>query len=254
MLNRALLLVYSVALGAATLSAQPPQPRIVDLGHPLTAGDPTYDGSPGFKRDSTATFDKDGYAAGRITVDEHFGTHLDAPAHFAKGGWTVERIPVDRLHRPGVCIDVTAQAAKNADYQVTVGDIKAFEAKSGAVPEGSIVFIATGWDRLWPDRARYIDERAGVRHFPGLSAEAVTYLARDRRVAAIGIDTASIDYGPSADYQAHKVSMGLNVYHIENATRLTTLPPTGFTVVVAPINITGGSGAPTRVFALIGAK
>jgi len=41
------------------------------------------------------------------------------------------------------------------------------------------------------------------------------------------------------------------VYHIENATRLTELPPRGFRVIVAPINLAGGSGGPTRLFALL---
>lgn len=235
---------------AATLSAQAPAPRIVDLGHPLSASDPTWEGTPAFRREAVAAIDKDGYAAGRITVDEHFGTHVDAPAHFSKTGWTLDQIPVDRLLRPGVCIDVTAQVAKNVDYLVSVADLKAFEAKSGPIPEGSIALVATGWDRFWPDRARYMNERDGVKHFPGLSPEAVAYLARDRRVAAIGIDTGSIDNGPSSSYEAHKVSMALNVYHIENAAHLTALPPAGFTVMVAPIDIAGGSGGPARVFAL----
>ncbi|HWK09305.1 MAG TPA: cyclase family protein, partial [Vicinamibacterales bacterium] len=131
-------------------------PRIVDLGHPIAATDPSWDGTPAFSRTPSATFEKDGYAAGRITIEEHFGTHLDAPAHFAKDAWTVDQIPVERLYRPGVRIDVTAQAARDADYRVTAADITAFEARHGRVPEGSIVLIATGWDRFWPDRARYM--------------------------------------------------------------------------------------------------
>ena len=184
-------------------------------------------------------------------VEEHFGTHLDAPAHFAKDGWTVDRIPVDRLYRPGVCVNVTAQAAKDPDYRVTRADIAAFEARHGIVPEGSVVLIATGWDRFWSDHGRYMNDRDGVKHFPGLSVEAVTYLAKERRVAGIGIDTPSIDYGPSTAFEAHKVSMALGVYHIENAAHLTTLPESGFMVVVAPIDIAGGSGGPTRLFALL---
>ena len=86
-----------------------------------------------------------------------------------------------------------------------------------------------------------MNSRAGTKHFPGLSVEAVTYLARTRRVAAIGIDTPSIDHGPSANFEAHRVSMAENVYHIENATGLTTLP----------VKIRGGSGAPARVYALV---
>jgi kynurenine formamidase len=244
----------AAALCAARLVAQQPQPRILDLGHPIRATDPSFDGAAGFDRTSIATFEKDGYAAGRVTVNEHFGTHLDAPAHFSKDGWTVDRIPPERLYRPGVRIDVSAKAAGDPDYLVTPADVRAFESANGAIPEGAIVLVATGWDRFWPDRARYMNERGGVKHFPGLSADAVTLLARDRRAAGIGIDTPSIDHGPSTSFDAHKVSMALNVFHIENAARLTTLPASGFMVLVAPLDIAGGSGAPARVFALFGSR
>lgn len=253
MKHAVLIAAAAAALFVRPTGAQSPS-RIVDLGHAIHAGDPSWDGATGFERKSIATFDKDGYAAGRIGVDEHFGTHLDAPSHFAKDGWPVDRIPVERLYRPGVRIDVSAQAARNPDYLVTPADIRAFESAHGAIPEGSIALVATGWDRFWPDRARYMNERGGVKHFPGLSAEAVTLLARDRRVAGIGIDTPSIDHGPSASFEAHKVSMALNVFHVENAARLTTLPASGFTVIVAPLAVSGGSGAPTRIFALLGAQ
>jgi kynurenine formamidase len=238
-----------MAVAGATQSRQTAS-TIVDLGHPLASTDPSWEGKPVFERQSVATFDKDGYSAGHISTDEHFGTHLDAPAHFSKTGWTVDKIPVDRLYRPGICIDVSAKAAKDRDYRVTAADITAFESKEGRIPEGAIVFIATGWDRFWPDRARYMNEAKGVKHFPGLSVEAVTELARVRKVAGIGIDTASIDYGPSTAFEAHHVGMPLNVYHIENAAHLTSLPPKGLMVVVAPINIAGGSGGPARVFAI----
>jgi len=251
MKHAALIGAAAAALFAIAAGAQP-RARIVDLGHSIRTSDPSWDGSPGAERTSTATFDKDGYAAGRVAVDEHFGTHVDAPAHFSKGGWSVDQIPVERLYRPGVRIDVSAKAAEQPDYLVTAADVAAFESAHGRIPEGSIALVATGWDRFWPDRARYMNERAGVKHFPGLSADAVTLLARDRRVAGIGIDTPSIDYGPSTTFDAHKVSMALNVFHVENAARLTTLPPSGFTVVVAPLAVAGGSGAPTRIFAVFG--
>jgi kynurenine formamidase len=96
-----------------------------------------------------------------------------------------------------------------------------------------------------------MNERQGVKHFPGLSAEASAFLARDRKVAGIAIDTPSVDHGPSEKFLAHKASMTLNVYHVENAARLTELPAKGFTVVVAPVNLVGGSGGPTRFFALL---
>ena len=253
MKNAVLIGAAVAALFVFRLDAQP-QSRIVDLGHAIHAGDPSWDGSAGFERKSLATFEKDGYASGRVAVDEHFGTHLDAPAHFAKGRWSVDQIPVERLYRPGIRIDVSAKAAGNPDYLVTPQDVRAFESAHGRIPEGTIALVATGWDRFWPDRARYMNEREGVKHFPGLSADAVALLARDRRVAGIGIDTPSIDHGPSKTFEAHKVSMALNVFHIENAAHLTGLPASGFTVLVAPLDIAGGSGAPTRVFAVFGSR
>ena len=99
----------------------------------MSPGDPSWDASPAFERSSVATFEKDGYSAGKIVVEEHFGTHLDAPAHFSKGGWTVDQIPVEGLYRPGVCIDVTA-AVRDQDYRVTRADIAAFESAFGACP------------------------------------------------------------------------------------------------------------------------
>jgi kynurenine formamidase len=247
----ALLLVCFSAACTGRAAVTPASERIVDLGHALAATDPSWDGSAAFARRVVATLDKDGYTAGRIEVEEHFGTHFDAPAHFAAGGWTVDAIPIDRLLRPAVVIDVSAKAAQDADYRVTAADIHAFEAAHGTIPEGSLALIATGWDRRWPDRAKYMGEVDGIKHFPGLSVEAISLLAKDRRVAGIGIDTGSIDYGPSTAFEAHHVSMALNVYHIENAANLVGLPPSGFRVVVAPIKISGGSGGPTRVLALL---
>lgn len=252
MRRRAYAAAACLTLAGTVIARLQSAPHVVDLGHPLSRSDPSWEGTPGFQRTPTATIEKDGYAAARITFDEHFGTHLDAPAHFSKTGWTVDEIPVDRLYRPGVCIDVAPMAAKDADYRVSVADITTFESTAGAIPPGAVVFIATGWDRFWPDRARYMNEHGGVKHFPGLTPEAVAYLAKDRHVAGIGIDTPSIDYGPSTLFEAHRVSMPLNVYHIENAARLTTLPRQGFMVVVAPVAVRGGSGAPARVFAILG--
>jgi kynurenine formamidase len=235
---------------AATAAPAESRLKIIDLGHPLSDGDPTWSGGKAFSRTATATFEKDGYAVGKFTADEHFGTHLDAPSHFG-GSWTTDKIPVDRLVRPAVCINVAAKAAADEDYRLTLDDVRAFESRSGPIAEGAIVLVATGWDRRWKEPGRYRNVRNGVKHFPGISVEAATLLARDRKVAGIGIDTPSVDYGPSDRFETHRTTMPLNVYHIENAANLTDLPATGFTVVVAPINIAGGSGGPTRMFALV---
>jgi kynurenine formamidase len=241
--------VLALALAAPLVLARAAESpgRVVDLGHPLAESDPSWSGEKVFSRTGTSG---EGFAMGKFSSDEHFGTHLDAPAHTG-GSWTTDKIPVERLVRPGFCVNVEAEAARDEDYRLTAQDVLRFEARAGRIPEGSVVLVATGWDRRWPDSARYMNQRDGTKHFPGLSVEAAALLSGERKVAGIVIDTPSIDYGPSAKFEAHHTTMPKNVYHVENAANLTGLPASGFTVIVAPINLAGGSGGPTRLFALL---
>jgi kynurenine formamidase len=248
------LILFALAaafVGCAQRAEPASAPRVVDLGHALAESDPTWSGERVFTHKTVATMAKDGYFAAEFATEEHFGTHLDAPAHFAPGGLTVDRIPADRLVRPAVCINVTAAVQASEDYRVTLADLQAFERDHGAIAEGADVLIATGWDARWPDAGRYMNVRNGVKHFPGLSVEAARFLAADRKIAGLIIDTPSVDYGPSEKFEVHQVTMSAGLYHVENAAGLTSLPSTGFTVVVAPIKIQDGSGGPARVFALL---
>ena len=73
----------------------------------------------------------------------------------------------------------------------------------------------------------------------------------DREAAVLGIDTASLDHGPSRDFQVHRVAGARNVPGLENLTGLDRLPPRGAVVVALPMKIEGGSGGPVRVVALL---
>jgi kynurenine formamidase len=73
----------------------------------------------------------------------------------------------------------------------------------------------------------------------------------DRKVAAIGVDVASIDYGQSKDFVVHRVASAADVPGLENLAALDQLPPTGATVVALPMKIAGGSGGPLRAIALV---
>ncbi|HEY3219329.1 MAG TPA: cyclase family protein [Gemmatimonadales bacterium] len=196
------------------------------------------------------------YAANNFTAAEHGGTHLDAPVHFVEKKHTTDQIPLEQLMAPAVVIDVTRQADSTADYRVHQSDIIAWEAAHGAIPHGAIVLIRTGWGSRWPDRARYLGTTktgtAGVAelHFPGLDLDAARALVR-RRVNAVGIDTPSIDYGQSTTYQVHRRLFASNVPAFENVAHLEELPTTGAFVIALPMKITGGSGGPLRIVALL---
>ena len=196
------------------------------------------------------------YAANRFCTPEHGGTHLDAPLHFAEGKRSVDQVPVRQLVAPGVVIDVRKQCAGNADYRLLPADLAAWEAAHGRIPPGAIVLLRTGWETRWGDRKAYFgDDTPGDAthlHFPSFGADAARWLIEERSIGALGVDTASIDYGPSSDFAVHRIAAARQVPGLENVKNLGGLPARDFWVVALPMNIGGGSGAPLRAIALVG--
>ncbi|WP_438025977.1 cyclase family protein [Sorangium sp. So ce233] len=228
--------------------------RVVDLTHPITPGMPLYPGNKPFALETLSTVEKDAYYSNRFAMDEHAGTHVDAPAHFMAGAATVEQIAPEQLVGAAAVVDVTAKVAASPDYLVTVDDLRGWEARHAALGARHIVLIRTGWGARWSDPAKYRNQDAkGVMHFPGVSVEASRYL-RERGVRCVGIDTLSTDPGPSETFEQHKAFLGAGGYHIENLANLEQLPETGAVVVVAPLPLARGSGAPARVLALVPAS
>jgi kynurenine formamidase len=195
------------------------------------------------------------YSANSFCAPEHGGTHLDAPIHFAQGQRTADQIPVRQLVAPGVVIDVTGSAAADPDYRLSVADVRAWEKAHGTIPGGAIVLLRTGWSKRWPDRKRYFgddtENDASKLHFPSYGEEAVGFLVRERRVGALGVDTASIDHGASSTFPVHRLAAAANVPGLENLTGLDGLPASGAWVVALPMKISGGSGGPLRAIALV---
>jgi len=234
--------------------------RVVDLTHPFDATTVYWPTGEGFElRVGSDGVTAGGYyyRANSFCAAEHGGTHLDAPSHFSEHGESVDAIPPERLVGPGVVVDVSARCSRDPDCTVSQADLEAFEARHGRIPAATIVLLRTGYGERWPDREAYLgtalrgpDAVAKLR-FPGLDAAAARWLAEERGIDAVGIDTASIDPGRSTDFEAHRELTARNVPIFENVAGLEALPPTGFRVVALPMKIGGGSGAPLRIVALL---
>jgi kynurenine formamidase len=204
-----------------------------------------------FEAKVNASIEKNGYFTRSFWMLEHYGTHLDAPAHFPPGKATVDQIPAKQLFGPAVVLDVRADAAKDADYQLPPARVEDWEKRHGRVPAGAIVLLRTGWASRWPDAKKYRNQDAqGKMHFPGFSVEAAKLLI-GRKVSGLGCDTMSIDYGASEDFAVHHLALGAGLYHLENLADLNELPENGAFLIAAPIKLEGGSGGPVRVFALL---
>ena len=233
--------------------------RIVDLSHAYGESTVYWPTSPTkFKLETLAKGQTDGgyfYSAHTLSTPEHGGTHLDAPFHFSESGRTTEQVPLEQLIAPAVVIDVRTQTSSDRDYRLTRADVMQFEKSHGTIASGTIVLLRTGWSRHWPNAKAYLGDDtpgdASKLSFPSYGADAAKLLVEERAVAAIGIDTASIDYGKSTAFEVHRIAAAKNVPGLENLTNLDQLPARGALVIALPMKIEKGSGGPLRAVALI---
>jgi kynurenine formamidase len=253
--------LFAVTLSLLTCAAQAgalDEKKLVDLTYPFSSDTHHWPTAKPFQFEKVAEGRTPGgfwYSSYNYGGSEHVGTHLDAPFHFAEGKWTTEQVPLSRLIGPALVIDMRRQAEMNSDYALQVSDVHTWEKSHGRIPRDSIILIRSGWGKHWGDRKRYFgtDEAGNVKdlHFPGLSKEAAEFLVKQRGVKAVGIDTPSIDPGPSKDFLAHQVLGAANVPIFENVAALERMPARGATVYAIPMKIKGGSGAPLRIFAFL---
>jgi kynurenine formamidase len=233
---------------------------LVDLSHSFNERTIYWPTATQFKLTKVAEGETEGgyfYAANDFAAAEHGGTHLDSPVHFARGGDTTDEIPLTRLVGRAIVVDVSSRALADRDYLISRSDFRSWERRHGRIPRSTIVLLRTGFDRYWPNAERYLgtaergQQAVPKLHFPGLAEEGARWLVRERGIKAVGIDTASIDYGQSTDFRSHRVLGAAGVPVFENVARLGRLPTRGFALVALPMKIEGGSGGPLRVMAVL---
>ena len=256
-MSRALIAI--ALLVAATARAVDIDPtKVVDLSYAFGADTIYWPTAKHFTLETAAKGDTPGgywYEAHNYCAAEHGGTHMDAPVHFARDGASSDQVPVTAGIGPLVRVDVSAAAAKDPDYRLGRADLEAWEKAHGRIPAGAIVVMYSGWGARWPDAKRYLgtDVAGDVAnlHFPGFSQEAAEFLVKERTINGIGVDTPSIDYGPSTDFIVHRVINGAGKPGFENLAHLDRVPASGATLIALPMPIVGGSGGPLRAIALL---
>lgn len=227
--------------------------NVVDLTHTLTEDFP-YIPVPGitfpFKKIPIATIDKLGVAANAWEIHEHIGTQIDAPSHFFAGGLSLEQMPVRNFIAPLAVLDISERARADADATVTIEDIKNWETKYGRLPQGAAVFMYSGWDAKIKDAKAFLNaDGTNTLHFPGFSPEAALFLARERDVVGIGVDTISLDPGSDKTFKTHKAWLATGKWGIECAANLKQVPASGATVFVGASKVGGATGGLVRLIA-----
>lgn len=254
---RVAIAVAVLITGACSQAPRIDPAKLVDLTYSYNEQTVYWPNAKGFRHQKDTWAKTPGgfwYAAGEFASAEHGGTHLDSPIHFAEGKRTLDQIPVSNLVGPAAVIDVSAQAARDRDYRITREDVLGWENANSMLTSGTIVMFRTGWGQYWPDRKQYLGSDitgdTAHLHFPGISREAAELLV-ERGVSGVGIDTASLDYGPSTDFIVHQLLNGANIYGLENVANAQMLPSSGATLIALPMKIENGSGGPARIVALL---
>ena len=224
--------------------------RVVDLTHALHKDMPFWPGTEPFVIERLADYDK-GYRMHRFSLWENIGTHIDAPAHFIEGGRSIDELGLNDLVVPVVVISVQDKAAAAPDYQLSAGDVLAWEERNGRITPGSLAVMNTGWYKKFHDPQAYVNQdEAGVLHFPGFSVAAAELLV-ERDVAGIGIDTLSLDPGNDLSFPVHRIILGAGKFQVENMNNLDDLPARGAVAVIGVLPVKDGSQAQARIFAFV---
>lgn len=244
-----------LALGAVSrpkiARAQAGMGQVIDLSHVFGTNIPTYllDEKP--QREDFVTVEANGFYIQRWNYTEHASTHVDIPAHFIADGQTADNYPAELLVGPAVVIDISAKAAENPDATLDVADIEAWESENGEIPAGAVVFMNSGWDAKWGSIEEFRNaDPDGVMHFPGFSAEAAEFLLSERDIHGIGVDTLSLDHGPSTTFDVHLMVLGAGKFGVEGVANLSALAGLQATAIVGIPRWEEGSGGPCRLLAL----
>jgi kynurenine formamidase len=225
--------------------------RVLDLTQTLTPESPVFPGFPPFRIEPFMNHQQHGAAIEKLSLVDHSGTHLDAPYHCSPTGMFVDQMPAESFIVPAIVVDIAEQARHDHAALVAPDDLQAWERANGRIPDGAAVLMRSGWGARYGDASAYVNaDSSGVAQFPGFGLEAVQWLLAERNIAGLGVDTLSLDHGPSPNFAVHMAFLPTQRWGLECLANLEQLPPSGATLFIGAPKIGRGSGAPARVLAL----
>lgn len=239
--------------------------KVIDLTTPLGPETPVIDlppmfaPSPGLTLTEISRYDSHGpgWYWNIMTLGEHTGTHFDAPIHWVTGkdlpDNATDTIPPRKFVGPACVIDVSADVERSPDFLLTVERVEAWEREHGRIPAGAWVLLRSGWSKR-TSREDFLNAGPNGAHSPGFAKECSEFLAKERDVLGVGVETVGTDAGQAGTFDPpfpnHTTMHGAGKFGITSLVNLEQLPPTGAIVIAAPLKIVNGSGSPLRVIAI----
>ncbi|GGL26610.1 cyclase family protein [Nocardia jinanensis] len=239
--------------------------EVIDLTTPLSSSTPAlrlpepFANLIDFRLEEVSAYNEPGpfWRHNNIHTGEHIGTHLDAPVHWVTGrdGDDVSQIPVRRLIGPAAVLDLTDEVAADPDHLLTIAEIEAWEQRHGRLTEGTWLLLRTGWESRGGSETEFLNADDTGSHTPGLAVDCARWLATERDITGLGVETVGVDAGLAGGFDpafpVHHYFLGNDKYGLTSLRNLGRLPAVGAMLVVSPLPIVGGTGSPSRVLAVL---
>lgn len=240
--------------------------KIVDLTQPLDEDTPVIElpeifaQSPPLTVTEISRYNDAGPAWywNTLNLGEHTGTHFDAPNHWVTGkdvpNGTTDTLDPSMFVGPACVIDVRDEVEKDPDFLLSLDDLNAWEAEHGQIPSKAWVLLLTGWSSRGQDKEAFLNADEDGPHTPGFHQTTSEFLANDRDVLGVGVETIGTDAGQAGGFDPpfpnHAIMHGAGKLGLASLCNLDQLPATGAMLIAAPLKIVDGSGSPLRVIAI----
>jgi kynurenine formamidase len=204
--------------------------------------------------------DRKGWASEILRLSTHAGTHIDAPYHYfptceGKPAKTIDQVPLDACFGNGVVLDLRGHRGGERVGRAAVE--RAVEVTGAPLVPGEIVLLRFGADATF-GTAEY------WQSYPGLDAEATRWLC-EKGIRTMGTDAVGFDRDfattkaefqrngdPALLWEAHRVGIDHEYFHMEKLANLGSVPTRGFVVSCFPVKIKAASAAWVRAVAILG--
>jgi arylformamidase len=203
--------------------------KIFDITRPLGATTAAWPGDVAFSRRWTQAHGTVTAAVSCLQFSPHLGTHLDAPLHVDPHGRDVAAVPLSICVGPCEVFGLPGHDRAISEYDLP----------SGWKPVTPRVLFAT-W--TWALDAPIPPT------FASLAPRFVDFLARSGAIL-VGIDTPSVDDPTAVELPAHRRCVAQSIAILEGLD-FSGVIPGAYTLVAAPLRLTGVEASPVRAFLL----
>ncbi len=207
-------------------------PHIIDLTLTL------HPGMRGVEMEPARDLIRDGWNATTLHLYSHCGTHMDAPIHFGVGRQTIDQMDVADFIGPAWVVDVRPIGSRQ------IIGVESIRSIADTIKPRDSVLICTGWSEFH-GQDRYRDE------LPRVSADLARWCV-NKRVRMLGVEPPSVaDVHNIEELTAvHRILFEGGVIVVEGLTNLESLTQSKVMLIVLPLKVANGDGAPVRALAI----